>query len=712
MTNHLSRRVAGVSATLGLLGLFAHETAGKVQRTKTSSPGSTSARPRRALPVGHLHGAGRRHNTGRRLALPYPDCAVRPSDCDDLAVINTLDGWGLQTRISMPFSGDIDPASVTSHSIFVVSREHAAGASTRRRAHRHQPGRLGRGHAHAARRSRSAARTAPPLRRHRHQRRPRYPRQEGQEERGVRRLRADRAGMVCGPLERGAERGARARCSTRTGRHRQRLHDADDHVGDGADSRRHQGRHSRARRLVLGPAGERSVFNRAEVASVTFRQQTRVPPAFTNLGVNLAQVNAVPGAVGRIAYGRYVSPDYLVHGRGSSRRRHAGRNPGGPGQASVYFTLYLPPEPHHQLAGPLSSSAAARAGTSTSRRRFLRRDGQSGTGHDRDQSCRARLRPARSASGRELMARRWSCRMPVAASTRMPTTPSGRSKAPRLPRRAPGPSHCAILTARRDRSHAAGKGYRGGDGRRRRRRRRPRRHPPLVSGKSAGHVRRRLCRPRAGGGGGGVCRGARSHSRTCPVAAGSAIGDRHRAAGRLPSLLNAPGLTTIDGVAEGAPFQREQASAGSADGDQHRVWGHGDPAGARAGRTGCRGLGRRAVDEVPALTPLPGSYPKAILIQMATGDQQPANPGTSAIVREGQLESRTTLLPATMWRSLTTLLPRTRTCSPGSRRAPMRQSGPCRSGCRNRSRCSSSRWHHDHSSSTGRVLRGADHLAP
>ena len=37
--------------------------------------------------------------------LPYPDCTVKVSDCEDLDVINTLDGFGLQTRISIPFDG-------------------------------------------------------------------------------------------------------------------------------------------------------------------------------------------------------------------------------------------------------------------------------------------------------------------------------------------------------------------------------------------------------------------------------------------------------------------------------------------------------------------------------------------------------------------------------------------------------------------------------
>ena len=65
--------------------------------------------------------ADSRHSTGRRVAYPYPDCGERPSDCEDIAVINTLDGWGLQTQISIPFTGDIDPSSVSSDSVFVVS---------------------------------------------------------------------------------------------------------------------------------------------------------------------------------------------------------------------------------------------------------------------------------------------------------------------------------------------------------------------------------------------------------------------------------------------------------------------------------------------------------------------------------------------------------------------------------------------------------------
>lgn len=59
--------------------------------------------------------------TLRRVNLPKPDCATRPSDCADIAVINTLDGFSTQPRITVPFTGAIDPASVSSQSIYLVN---------------------------------------------------------------------------------------------------------------------------------------------------------------------------------------------------------------------------------------------------------------------------------------------------------------------------------------------------------------------------------------------------------------------------------------------------------------------------------------------------------------------------------------------------------------------------------------------------------------
>jgi len=58
--------------------------------------------------------------TGVRVDLPTPDCTTRPSDCADVAVLNTLDGFNVQPRISIPFSGPIDPSTVSSSTVFLV----------------------------------------------------------------------------------------------------------------------------------------------------------------------------------------------------------------------------------------------------------------------------------------------------------------------------------------------------------------------------------------------------------------------------------------------------------------------------------------------------------------------------------------------------------------------------------------------------------------
>jgi hypothetical protein len=60
-------------------------------------------------------------NTFRRVALPKPDCTVRVSDCQDIDVINTLDGFSTQPRITVPFTGDIDPATANSGTVFLVN---------------------------------------------------------------------------------------------------------------------------------------------------------------------------------------------------------------------------------------------------------------------------------------------------------------------------------------------------------------------------------------------------------------------------------------------------------------------------------------------------------------------------------------------------------------------------------------------------------------
>src|SRR5262245_20870217 len=61
-------------------------------------------------------------NTGRRVNLPLPDCTKQLSDCADLAVINTLDGFNVQPRLAIPFDRSIDLTSLMGgQPIFLVS---------------------------------------------------------------------------------------------------------------------------------------------------------------------------------------------------------------------------------------------------------------------------------------------------------------------------------------------------------------------------------------------------------------------------------------------------------------------------------------------------------------------------------------------------------------------------------------------------------------
>jgi hypothetical protein len=47
----------------------------------------------------------RNQNTGLRVDLRKPDCTVRPSDCNNLDVVNTLGGFNVEPRLSIPFDG-------------------------------------------------------------------------------------------------------------------------------------------------------------------------------------------------------------------------------------------------------------------------------------------------------------------------------------------------------------------------------------------------------------------------------------------------------------------------------------------------------------------------------------------------------------------------------------------------------------------------------
>ncbi|MGA2131015.1 MAG: Ig-like domain-containing protein [Bryobacteraceae bacterium] len=58
--------------------------------------------------------------SGMRINLPMPDCTTAPSDCQDVQLINQLDGFQTAPRITINFSGPIDVNSVH-HAVYYVA---------------------------------------------------------------------------------------------------------------------------------------------------------------------------------------------------------------------------------------------------------------------------------------------------------------------------------------------------------------------------------------------------------------------------------------------------------------------------------------------------------------------------------------------------------------------------------------------------------------
>ena len=57
--------------------------------------------------------------TSLRINLPLPDCTAQPNNCAEATALNQLDGFALQPRISVQFSGPIDPTTLQNGIVLV-----------------------------------------------------------------------------------------------------------------------------------------------------------------------------------------------------------------------------------------------------------------------------------------------------------------------------------------------------------------------------------------------------------------------------------------------------------------------------------------------------------------------------------------------------------------------------------------------------------------
>ena len=298
--------------------------------------------------------------TGVRIKLPKPDCSVQPSDCSDIDVLNTLDGFNMQPRLSIPFTSAIDPATVTSDTVFLFKLSCLISTC---------PGdsRIGINQVVWD----PATNTL-------------YAESDGlldQDARyllvvtnGVRDPSGERidanqfrdvlhAGETNDPSEtayRQALLAALDQLTDSTGMPPGQVAVASIFTTESATAVMEKIRDQLADAaptpvdFLLGTNGERTVFPLADVVSITWRRQETTAPSFASVSVPLAMLRTVPGAIpaidgtiGRIAFGKYRSPDYETANGVIPAVGTLTGTPAVQRTNDVYFNLYLPsgPEP-------------------------------------------------------------------------------------------------------------------------------------------------------------------------------------------------------------------------------------------------------------------------------------------------------------------------------------------------------------------------------
>ena len=77
------------------------------------------AAPPKLFPTDALTVPDPRQITGKRIDLPLPDCAARPSDCNDIRILNRLDGFDVDPRIEVVFGKQIDVSRVSRETLYL-----------------------------------------------------------------------------------------------------------------------------------------------------------------------------------------------------------------------------------------------------------------------------------------------------------------------------------------------------------------------------------------------------------------------------------------------------------------------------------------------------------------------------------------------------------------------------------------------------------------
>ena len=272
-----------------------------------------------------------------RVHLPKPDCNARPSDCADIDVLNTLDGFNVQPRITVPFTGAIDVNTVNSETVFLINLgDTRSGDGFGQRVGINQvswnPGT-----------NTLVFESDEQLNEH-----TRYVLvvTDGVRDATGHPIEAGRWDRFDDPDDRDARRHvppARHRIAALS------VFTTQSATAD-LDKIRDQIKRSEPAPVEFmvgqGPSGAvRAVFPLSEVAAIRFNRQVGTAPVFATSFLPTPALNVVPGSVAQIAFGKFRSPDYQTADKFIPATPTRTGRPVPQSTNDIHFELFLPAGP-------------------------------------------------------------------------------------------------------------------------------------------------------------------------------------------------------------------------------------------------------------------------------------------------------------------------------------------------------------------------------
>lgn len=278
--------------------------------------------------------------TGERVDLPKPNCTVRPSDCADIDVLNTLDGFNVQPRLSIPFTGAIDVTSVSSSNVFLVRLPDGAVTGINQIVWESPVNTL---HAESDQLLDQHTRyllvvtngvkdgAGDPIEASSFLESLNYGHAKNDADKAYRK---ELIAALNHLLPAGVETEDVVAASLFTTQSATTL----------LEQVRAQIKASTPAPadFLLGTLGERTVFPLSDITGITFRRQILTLPFFSNATVATPALSLYPGSVGTVAFGSYLSPDYENASKFIPAVGSATGVPAVQGTNRIYFNLFLP----------------------------------------------------------------------------------------------------------------------------------------------------------------------------------------------------------------------------------------------------------------------------------------------------------------------------------------------------------------------------------